>query len=402
MMFILAVFATGLSFLPHGKPTYVVNTPEAQVLIDWIRERGGYVDPRLSIRHEVPTDLTTIRGVFSEAPIVEGELLLRVPWELCIAPTAPKSESNCATTSQCLCDTELNLRETLNKGNASMHGPYVQLLLDKKLELPDLWSDEELALLIRLLGNELPPKPERLTSHSKWWSSECHGDLSDPLALKSLLLLVTRGVQVYDPEWTIMTPVFDFLNHRNGAWTNTRLGSGAMEDFELYADKGIAAGEQLYFSYNWGPDELFIHYSFVEQYPQQWAFEVDDSFGISSSFQRVEFTLDEAEETAGSQNSSTSNTVLWEGGSPQDCVPSLEVVTALERLLERLKIRRAAEFMDNTTNESPHFGLIEAYVSAVQMALEAAVTAGYAFHNDYNEKNAAVMSRRSETPPEEL
>jgi hypothetical protein len=36
------------------------------------------------------------------------------------------------------------------------------------------------------------------------------------------------------------------------------------------------------------------------------------------------------------------------------------------------------------------------------MALEAAVTAGYAFHNDYNEKNAAVMSRRSETPPEEL
>jgi len=400
-MFLFATLAACLSLLPcatFAQPTDILNTPEAQVLIDWIQESGGFFDPRLSIRHEVPTDKTTLRGVFAGAPIADGDLLLRVPWELCIAPTTTESGSNCTTTSQCLCYAEQNLREAIKRGNSSIHGPYVDLLLAKKIELPNVWSAEERALLLRLLGGELPPKQQRLTTHSNWWLSACHGDTSDQLALASLLLLVTRGVEVKEgPVWTIMTPVFDFLNHRNGAWSNTYLGSRAMEDFELYASRDIERGEQLYFSYKHGSDELFVHYGFVEQYPQQWTFEVEDLSEKYSSFREVQFMLDEYDTAEGLKN-----LVHWDGEIAQSG-PSLEVVVALEGLRDRLKSRRATEGIDNTggRSDSPHFSLIRAYVSAVETALESAVKVGRAAHVELGEESIdGVASWERERPSE--
>jgi hypothetical protein len=398
-MLLLATLAASFSILSrttHAQPTDTLNTPEAQVLIDRVRERGGFMDPRQSIRHEVPTDPTTIRGVFAEAPIAEGELLLRVPWELCIAPTEEESQR---TSSQCMCDTEKNVREALLQGNASMHGPYAHIMRAKEMELPNLWSAEERALLVRLLGDELPPKPQRLTTHLDWWTGACNGDLNDQLAVHSILLVVTRGVEVHGfsqdpPARSIMAPIYDLYNHRNGVWLNTRVRAGAARDFEMYASKDIAAGEQLYNSYGSGSDELFVTYGFTEQYPQQWAFDVD--VNDDGSTQRVQFTLDASENAKGQENLGAPLTVAWEGQSFQS-VPSLDVVAALEALLGRLKSRRADEGIDAFAgNESPHFGLIKAYISAVQTALESAAMAGRIAHSETSE-----TARHQRTLPSE-
>jgi len=398
-MFLLTTLAASLSLWPHttlAQPTNTLNTPEAQVLIDRIQERGGFFDSRQSIRHEVSTDPSTIRGVFAEAPIAVGQLLLRVPWELCISPTEEKYQR---TSAQCMCDTERNVREALLQGNASLHGPYAYIMHAKEMELPNLWSAEERALLLRLLGDELPPKPQRLTTHLDWWTAACNGDLNDQIAVHSILLVVTRGVEVHGfspdpPARSIMAPIYDLYNHRNGAWLNTRVRAGAARNFEMYASKDIAAGEQLYNSYGSGSDELYVTYGFTEQYPQLWDFEVEVNDELTRSAQGIQFTLDESETSEDSENPGPSLAVRWEGQTSRT-PPSLEVVAALEGLLDRLKSRRADEGIDSAErSDSPHFGLIKTYISAIETALESAITVGRAAHDDSSEEYTTDKSAR--------
>ena len=73
--------------------------------------------------------------------------------------------------------------------------------------------------------------------------------------------------------------------------------------YELVTSKPISAGDELFLSYNqcticqqyydwFGTPEMFLHYGFVESYPQRWLFD----------FARVKFDLDwkERDEKTGS------------------------------------------------------------------------------------------------------
>lgn len=98
------------------------------------------------------------------------------------------------------------------------------------------------------------------------------GNLSDPLAVRSMLLYVARS----DPYG--MTPGFDMFNHRGGGWTNIRTGWNPGTAATVTVARRAAAGEQLYNNFlpsNEGAPDCFRDYGFVEAPPQRWFFHAD-------------------------------------------------------------------------------------------------------------------------------
>ncbi len=94
------------------------------------------------------------------------------------------------------------------------------------------------------------------------------------------------------------TPLKDMMNHNNGETNVAHKYDPYIEDpietgYEIVTSKPILAGEELFNSYNqcsicyhyydwFGTPEMFLHFGFVEGYPQRWLFD----------FARVKFDLD--------------------------------------------------------------------------------------------------------------
>lgn len=61
-------------YIPH-QPAMVTN-PKHGAFKDWLRQQGGYVNPKVDLFHQLPSG---DRGVYAAADIAEGEQLLLVP-----------------------------------------------------------------------------------------------------------------------------------------------------------------------------------------------------------------------------------------------------------------------------------------------------------------------------------
>ncbi len=145
-------------------------------------------------------------------------------------------------------------------------------------------SEEE-----RVGGGGLPPQ-HFLKGYEETWIHECHGEDS-PLARSAFYQFTSRD------EDTLMVPFYDMHNHSNDPKKLNTISNKPKRKgwpFVLRALRNIAAGEQIYISYNrchrcwydaeykdctsyshYGTSEVFDIFGFVEDYPQMWRFRMN-------------------------------------------------------------------------------------------------------------------------------
>ena len=271
--------------------TVVFSLPVFLVHLNFELIVGGFVDPRLEVRLPYPNDTHSppVRGIFATEAIANEELLLNLPWDATII-VADESNGDGDTFDPCAMGRAI--RRELALGDESRFAPYVRLLNEQRTKgligIPNAWSGQGLDLLQKIVGPNLTPNDVR--RHLHWWEQSCGGSIySDKLGADATLLQVARAIGLTD--WTsevkegeerkkssALAPFYDLLNHRNGLWQNTRVISDLYKKyFKLYAMRDIEKGEQLYYGYGEGTDELFRDYGFVERMPQKWSFTIPES-----------------------------------------------------------------------------------------------------------------------------
>lgn len=212
-------------------------------LFGWVRENGGFIDRRLELSTG-PDPSNQLRGIFASARIASDEVLAEIPWHLLITDTD--------------CDGVARLRSELAKGRCSQFWPYLRELRDHTVDIPNAWPTEVLGLV-----SALPPHD--WTRHSRWYSSACGGDMSDPASARALLLYVARSDQFG------MSPVFDSINHRAGTWTSIGTSWHPPDSMVIKAIRDIDASEQLYNNYHNDEAAQYLRdYGFVAPTPRTW------------------------------------------------------------------------------------------------------------------------------------
>ena len=240
--------------------------------IEWLRAKGGYYNPKVSIQplFEAPeSDHDVPLGLFAHEKFHKGEKLMVVP-------------RHCLLASEDMCDTARRLVYELELQEQSDFAPYVAYLFSKdSVPIPSAWSLDGQDLLQTIRGRNLPPKDLTDVSYEHHCIEE-HDDeeSSTPLLEFAYLTVVSRAWNEY------LVPVYDMINHHSGRYANvdsTRvLGR---DDITIFATRDVTAGEQLFLSYMDCIDEqgyeleyvlpqLLRDFGFVDQYPQRWTFPV--------------------------------------------------------------------------------------------------------------------------------
>lgn len=335
-------------------------------LISWLKESGGFFHPNLEMRRRDPSDPTSYFGMYANAPIPEGEVMIRVPKSMILDSGEDDPEFNSAM----VCGTVRNLAEQLRLKDKSDYAPYVNYLLETQPagQIPSGWTDQGKRLLERVLEGEtdddviLPPYEP--VSWLNDWYSECDGS-KDPLEEYAALLVIQRS-------WDdLLIPVFDMMSHRNGDWWNT--GSNHLHEGEpatVFARRDIEAGEEIYTTYNhcedcgaryetYGTPEILREYGFVEQFPQSWIFN-DIEVGF-----RIDQVYDEDDEIVEHMY----NITEWIFGEPDD----LEAQELQTRHDQIVRTKQGILSQRDTTVPDHEWNTIVAFVDAMELALTVAL-----------------------------
>ena len=325
---------------------------------------GAFVHPCQTIRKKLPSDSASVCGVFADSVIASRELLVDLPWKWTLIYADEEAGDD-----PDMCGSTWALRRELEKGDGSKFAPYVRLLLQQDVGIPNAWSGEGLDLLNKVVGPNLVPRDN--TRHLEWWESSCHGDpVEDPFGANAALIQVARAVVVHEygpggqvhQSRTIMAPYYDLYNHRNGRWHNTLVVAELFQKFQVYARTDIAAGEQIYNSYSnqWAVSEVFRDYGFVEQAPRTWHFDVPEVEDGVSGLYPMKFMVDD------------DKLLTWIEPAPQPPGPARAFLLSE---LERLDVvRRWADENREAVGRVPEneASKVWAYHSALSDALRAA------------------------------
>lgn len=339
-----------------------LQDPDSTALVDWIRSRGGHVDHRQTVRHEIPGNPSSLRGIFAAEDIPENTLLLYLPWSEVIVADPHKGDS----TDQC--GSARAVRREMELGDESYYAPYVKLLNDQRtrIGLPNAWSGAGLALLDRIVSDRgLAPADNQ--RHLAWWTSHCGGDPDgDPLGRDAALLQVMRACGVTGGESnkeyrTVMVPYYDMYNHRNGGrWHNTHIQTELFRGYKVLASRDIRAGEQLYNSYGEDAASALRDYGFIEQLPQLW------NFGMPSEGGNIQFDLDEDERGKVA--------VEWRLPPPKHAAEFMRLeIERLDRVEEKWRDVTTTRGQTTTLPEN-EAALAWGYHEALKRALSAAVS----------------------------
>lgn len=219
-------------------------------VVEWVRDNGGYWNPKQEFRRVVPGDTSTPFGVFATSTIEEDELIASVPWKCIMTAGTDEWETYMH------CNTTRFIIDEMRKGDDSFFSPYTAYLLSAPpVNIPSMWSDPAKLLLRKIIGKkQLPPKRATLWM-TKYWKEECDGS-DDPFEIQAAMQLVSRG------DDDTLTPVYDMYNHRNGKWLNTKPKMIEEKRHEMYASQTIEKGDQIFLSYNLCADCFNRHYNF--------------------------------------------------------------------------------------------------------------------------------------------
>lgn len=102
-------------------------------LLDWLRENGAHVSPKVAVGRVDPDDPNSPRGVFAVDDMDEGETVCVIPWDLMIVPDLvidPMVDDDCGTIHA--------VYDAMSEGGKT---PYAKYLLDQPVDyLPSFWS----------------------------------------------------------------------------------------------------------------------------------------------------------------------------------------------------------------------------------------------------------------------
>ena len=210
------------------------------------------------------------------------------------------------------CRSIYSLAKELQLGEKSTRAPYVRYLLSQpRGTMPGEWTKAGQEFLANVLGHgELPPCEDTWRTHyAKEWIEGCSG--SDDINI-DVDGTTTNNDNNHDvnndayferaafwlasarDEDTLMVPVYDMANHSNDPDKLNTLSykpEAAGGVFRFIASKTIPPGGQIYNSYNrcnqcsnvpvsdcetfsfHRTPDLFVHFGFVEDYPQNWEFD---------------------------------------------------------------------------------------------------------------------------------
>jgi hypothetical protein len=247
-----------------------VATTNNEKLIEWLRSKGGYWNPRQTL-----TSQDGLFGVFANEHINENEILASIPWSCTITLEEDDDDTEEAEDRFKNCDMVQTLADEISKGNESTYALYVQGLVDTAKEhsrlLPSYWSQQGKDLLLKIIDNGTLP-PDNILIENDEWKKKCEKINKD-----TTLLVMTHG------ENFGMVPITDKYNSRSGNWTGAYFsieggGYGDKENvaLEIRAYRDLEANEQIFTNYKdygqIGTPELLRDYGFVEFYPQTWIF----------------------------------------------------------------------------------------------------------------------------------
>lgn len=265
-------------------------------LLEWLRDKGAYINAKLVLRHLVPNDPSSPRGIFATEDLDAGEILCSIPPELIVKPNEEHMEGLPDWATYCGTINAVKEAMIIDGEKNTPYGTYLRA--QPKAYTPEFWSDPGKKLLMHMLEStrtEQLTEYDELPPHGVDWRFEelktlCHGDLEDPLYLHAAMLVWARA------DWEFMVPFYDMLNHSNRK-ENVKHKFGYTDNiaeigYEIIADK-IEAGGELFLSYNrckvchdnydwFGTPEMFLQFGFVESMPQRWLFD----------FARIKFDLD--------------------------------------------------------------------------------------------------------------
>eukprot|EP00546_Thalassionema_frauenfeldii_P020721 CAMPEP_0178896642 /NCGR_PEP_ID=MMETSP0786-20121207/1294_1 /TAXON_ID=186022 /ORGANISM="Thalassionema frauenfeldii, Strain CCMP 1798" /LENGTH=353 /DNA_ID=CAMNT_0020567083 /DNA_START=76 /DNA_END=1134 /DNA_ORIENTATION=+ len=227
-------------------------------LIDWVRSKGGYWNPKQELRSE-----DGLYGVFSTQDINEGEILASIPWSSVIEVPFRKDRFD-------NCDIVERLAKEMEKGDESNYSLYVQELVQTAKQhsklLPSYWTAQGQELLLKIIGNGALPPLDPFLLKNKWKQSCEH------ISKEATLLVLTHG------ESFGMVPITDKYNSRGGNYTGAFFSIEGQDELalEIRAYRNVKAGEQIFTDYRdygkVGTAELLRDYGFIEFYPQRWIF----------------------------------------------------------------------------------------------------------------------------------
>eukprot|EP00804_Cyclotella_cryptica_P014705 CCRYP_020191-RA/>CCRYP_020191-RA protein AED:0.03 eAED:0.03 QI:100/1/1/1/0.33/0.25/4/1464/410 len=272
------VYANNAAFNANGDEALISN------LIQWVRANGGYVNDKISFRRFNLGDPISPRGVFATQEIDEGETLANIPWDIIIkSPERARGEVEGWSKDDCGV-----IQETMKVMAASAvnveGNPYGRYLLSQPHNYTvGFWSNKGQELFVEMTDDFLPPNS--IDDMLLWeFKDACGGDVNDPIAVQAAMLVRARS------DWEYMVPIYDLFNHDNGKYNIQHKYNpykSSLEDtgYEVIASRKIYPGEQLYNSYNrcniceayydwFGTPEVYLHFGFVESYPQRWLFDL--------------------------------------------------------------------------------------------------------------------------------
>jgi SET domain len=404
---LIAIAAKGTTATTTSTSTISINHGPA--ILDWVRSKeGGFVSEKLEIRRQDPTDDSTPFGVFTTQDIEPEERLMDIPRECYI--TLPMDEiltaherndnpdiaeeAKLAHYYQNLCKLthlflhELELFQT--HPEESRYAPYMAYLLDTQRmgQVPATYSQAGKNLLRQILG-PIPEGEPPSKMFGKYQLPPAHlVDWIDELFIQTgcieagnvwqehvVALSAQRG---YDTEFI---PLWDMVNHDNGKLNTANSPIHSEEGiFKVWATEHIAAGEEIYATYNfctdcmdmgyeWGTPGIYRDFGFVERPPQVWNFSETIYFEV----------IEEVEEDGDGEDYLVVRAnfdIYWESYDEYNEYPSEEGVAYLQEQLARLEaledlIRSQAEgeVPEHEMNMIGQF--YHATTNAITLAIEA-------------------------------
>jgi len=356
----------------------------SDVLIEWLRANGAYINEKLEVKHVVPNDPSSPRGVFATKDMDIGETLCSIPSPLILKPRKelieglPSDYEDCGAANAVM--------EAISGDEITPYGQY--LLQQPNGYIPSFWSEAGKDLLVEMLKSkssepltasptgldhdELPPHGVQLFLDG--WEKWCGGDIDNQLYVKAVMLREARA------DYKYMIPFYDMFNHSNKKY-NMEHKYDYYKNHDQIEQTGavfvttqpIKAGGEVYNSYNrcnicqeafdWhGTPEMFAQFGFVEALPQRWLFD----------FARVKFDLD------------------WKGGDETSgeivvnflVPPSKKGMVLLQGELDRLKtfstIHRSNTYNDYDGMSKYEWEKLWEYYNALYAALSNAIGQGNA------------------------
>ncbi|CAJ1948591.1 unnamed protein product [Cylindrotheca closterium] len=288
---------------------------QINVMMEWLIDEDGSMDPRIEIRRSNSKDPNSRIGIFVKEAIQTDELLIEIPGEIKIQldDIIPKKESDDDGSNDDdsssdedkekaskdyqdhICKLAWALRDEYDDEEDSEFYPYITYLqLQPFPRVPAMFSTAAQHLLlqtqreiaVRTLdgfeeSNDIVMWPWRLYEEDCIQDDDDEGNSLNPY-------FITMAVQMGLEH--AFVPFYDLVaHHSDNAKINifTKPSIFSDEDFGIYASRDLEPGEELFRSYRechdcptgradyLGTPEILRDYGIVEPYPQTFHFDDD-------------------------------------------------------------------------------------------------------------------------------